>query len=229
MSKAGQLYRGEWIRFRSRYGRIFILLLGLFMLASVLSHTYFVQHPQLAEEKLMEIAQRLLEKIPVHKGRLVLFIAIVFNNATAAGLAVLAGLVPVLFLPALAVVINGAVMGILSALLTLKGSGLGSVLIFGLAPHGIFEIPAFLYAAALGIRLTSWLTRFIGQELFGSGTPDLSAATALDPRAESFSCLLVRTFRSWLLVVVPLLLIAAVMEAFVTPLLINAFLGDLNL
>jgi stage II sporulation protein M len=225
MSKVGRIYRDEWTRFRSRYGKIFILLAGLFLLAAVLSHTYFMQRPQLAEQKLLEIAQRLLEKIPMDKGRLVLFIAIVFNNATAAGLAVLAGLIPVLFLPALAVVINGAVMGILSAMLTLRGAHLGSVLIFGLAPHGFFEIPAFLYAAALGIRLTSWLTRFISNELFGTGIQSPPAAAMTDSQGESFPVLLARTFRSWLLVVIPLLLIAALMEAFVTPVLIKTFIN----
>ena len=65
-------------------------------------------------------------------------------------------------------------------------------------PHGIFEIPAFLISASLGFLLGSSLLA----EWHGRGD---AAATA-------------RTYaRTFLLVVVPLVAIAAFIEAFITP------------
>jgi stage II sporulation protein M len=229
MSKLKRLYREEWIRFKTGYAKIFLMAALAFLLAAILSHGYFVRHPEMAQEKLMDLAQRLLEKIPMDRGALILYIAIAANNIIASTLALGAGLIPFLFLPVLAVFINGGAMGILSAMLTLKGADLASVLLFGLAPHGVFEIPAFLYACSLGIGINLWLVRLVFRELF---TPPEAGAVPEAGRGgqeESFPALIARTFRTWLLVIIPLLLLAAFMEAFITPVLIKSFIGDIGM
>ena len=70
-----------------------------------------------------------------------------------------------------------------------------------LIPHGIFEIPAFITASALGLMLGQALLL----ELQGRG----NAAR----RASELGSVFLR-------VVVPLLAIAAVVEAFITPAII---------
>lgn len=69
-------------------------------------------------------------------------------------------------------------------------------------PHGIFEIPSFVISASLGFVLGSSLLA----EWHGTGD---SAATALSHA------------RTFFLLVVPLVAIAAVIEAFITPQIIH--------
>ena len=69
-------------------------------------------------------------------------------------------------------------------------------------PHGIFEIPAFIIAGALGILLAQSLN----EEWYGSGD------AAVDAR---------RYVRIFLLYVLPLVAVAAYVEAFITPVVIH--------
>jgi stage II sporulation protein M len=92
--------------------------------------------------------------------------------------------------------INGVVIGaVLETARSMKGL---SFIIAAILPHGVFEIPSFLVAGTLGFILA----RSMLAELQSGGD---AAATALT---------LSRTF---LLVVVPLVACAALIEAFITP------------
>ena len=71
-----------------------------------------------------------------------------------------------------------------------------------LLPHGIFEIPAFILAGALGILLAQSLTA----EWYGGA----------DTSAEAK-----KLARIFLLYVLPLVVIAACVEAFITPVIIQ--------
>lgn len=96
--------------------------------------------------------------------------------------------------------INGALIGAIIEL-TLPEKGAFWVAA-ALIPHGIFEIPAILFASSLGILLGEELWR----ELHGSGN---AAATAR------------RLGMQFVRLVIPLLLIAAIIEAFITPEIVN--------
>jgi len=229
MKDIPQLYRAEWERFKARHLKIFLLALLLFVLVAVLSYIYLLGHPEFTEQKFMELAEKLLEKIPLDRGKLVMSAAILLSNLAAASLAVGLGLVPFMFLPTFGVILNGAAMGVMSAFMTLRGIELGSLLLFGLVPHGIIEIPAFLYACTLGFALCLGLTRFVIHELFGRGNALTPASPSGSGPEESFTDLLKHTVRTFVLVIVPLILLAALIETFVTPLLIHTFIGDLNL
>ncbi|MDG6257068.1 MAG: stage II sporulation protein M [Methanomicrobiaceae archaeon] len=105
-----------------------------------------------------------------------------------------AGLLTVVILCA-----NGVIIGVVTELVR-QEQGLLYVAV-ALIPHGIFEIPAFITASALGLMLGQALLL----ELQGGG----DAAG----RAGEFGSAFLR-------VVVPLLAIAAVVEAFITPAII---------
>lgn len=107
--------------------------------------------------------------------------------------------------------LGGASFGLLTVfIISMNGFVIGSVLelvrrehdplyvIAALVPHGIFEIPAFLISGALGLMLAKALWR----EWEGAGD-------AAD-RALSLG-------RTFLIAVVPLVAVAACVEAFITP------------
>jgi stage II sporulation protein M len=85
---------------------------------------------------------------------------ILLQNITASLVALFGGLLLGLG-SILVVVVNGFLIGFIISSLLFSGInilGWFVVVLGGLVPHGIFEIPAFLLAAALGLRLgTQWM------------------------------------------------------------------------
>jgi stage II sporulation protein M len=96
--------------------------------------------------------------------------------------------------------LNGIVIGAIMEIVHLDHSPL--FVAAAILPHGIFEIPAFIIAGALGILLAQSLTA----EWYGSGD-------AADD-AKKYA-------RTFLLFVLPLVAVAACVEAFITPVVIH--------
>ncbi len=130
-------------------------------------------------------------------------VRIFVNNLRASFMSTLFGCIPLIYLPALAIGLNAAVLGALAAYY--QASGL-SLLLFlaGIVPHGIVEIPALLLAFACGLYLCKELTaRVLGRETSGT-----------------LSGVFLSVARLYLTVIVPMLAAAAILEAYVTPLVI---------
>lgn len=128
------------------------------------------------------------------------------NNLRASIACILYGFVPFLFLPALSLGVNAGLLGLLAAFYLQNDISLWYYLA-GILPHGIFELPALVIALALGVSLCSHVTDFVRHNQKGVMVP-----------------LMLQTLRVLLLRVLPLLIVAAVMEAYVTPLVL-ALLG----
>lgn len=89
------------------------------------------------------------------------FFGFIFLNNSIKGvliiyLGLLAGILPVVFL-----LVNGMVIGYLVHSLSAQGESIADLVIRGLLPHGIIEIPAIIIACAYGIRMGSWVIRGI--------------------------------------------------------------------
>lgn len=110
------------------------------------------------------------------------------------------GIVPVLF-----VLLNGALIGFVIAV-TYHATHVSPFLLIiaGILPHGIFEIPAYLLASGIGIRIGVMLTQTIAGRNKQDSWKMLGKDTALS-----------------VVIVAGLLLIAAGIEAGVTPLLLK--------
>lgn len=99
-------------------------------------------------EGLSDVATQLNE---ADNPQLSFFLFIFFNNALkGAAIIFLGALLGVL--PALFALINGAVIGYLVHLAALQGLDLYELIVKGLLPHGIIEIPALLIACAFGLQ-----------------------------------------------------------------------------
>lgn len=129
-----------------------------------------------------------------------LFEFIFLKNLVTAIIAVLSGLI-FGFVPILVIIINGLILGIVS-LVFLREFG-AIVLLAGLAPHGIFEIPALIFSAASGI----WLWQSIFRRI-------IYKEKTLTNEFKSIVNFLI-------IVIIPMLFIAALIESFITPHILN--------
>lgn len=90
------------------------------------------------------------------------FTFIFLNNAIKSLLMIflgaLFGIVPIIFL-----VMNGMVLGFLVTAAAAQGQNMVDLIVRGLLPHGIIEIPAIIIAAGFGIQLGYLLIKSLGE------------------------------------------------------------------
>lgn len=91
------------------------------------------------------------------------FIKFIFLNNAIKSVAVivlgaLLGIMPAIFL-----LMNGMVLGLVVSLAAAQGANLFELVVLGLLPHGIIEIPAILVAAGFGMQLGYVILKGLGE------------------------------------------------------------------
>ena len=178
-----------------------------FGVLTLLGFAVSLARPELAQQTLQNFAAQveqlgLTDDVPQSQMMATLF----FNNITASLLSMLYGLIPFLPLSALALGTNALMLGAFAAIYQQQGIGLG-VYVLGVLPHGIFELSALILSCALGLLICRTGTERI---LKKSDTP--------------FFRRVLDCIRVFLTFSVPLLLVAALIETYVTPALLNLVL-----
>lgn len=129
------------------------------------------------------------------------------NNVTVAVSFIVTGIALSIF-PILMVMVNGMAIGYIFAQWALMSKvPIWAIIVYGIMPHGIFEIPAFILAGAMGIKLGyMWLRPMPGKTRWNS---------FLHAGKETL----------WVLpVILVSLVIAAMIEGFVTPMLLQWYI-----
>lgn len=130
-------------------------------------------------------------------------LALFGNNLRAMVLSTLYGFIPFLYLPALSMGVNAILLGMVAS--SVNGQWL--LLAAGILPYGIFELPALCLSLAAGLCLCQNINRYIRKNEKGIMKP-----------------LLLNILRVTGLVVIPLLVVAAIMESYVTPAVMQLFM-----
>ena len=133
-------------------------------------------------------------------------LAVFSSNFQATAFIMLYGLLPFLQLPAMALGLNSVLLGVMAAWMLTSGYSFFAYLA-ALVPHAVFELPALFLAFAMGLYVCGQLSRRIRG----------------DKSTHSLWNCLVLISRLLLLVEIPLLAAAALMEAHVTPLVASLF------
>ena len=182
--------------------KIFWICTALFLVISVIFHYVFLKFPEAAQmilESFMKVVEE--KNIIDSSGNLNVF-KLFLNNLQASFIAVVLGFMPFMFLQIFVLISNAAMMGAVSQL-TISNNMTLAMLAAGILPHGIFELFAFFYSASLGVYLCiSFSKKIIGSEA-------------------SFKSVIINIARAFILIAVPLLAVAAVIETYLTPIIME--------
>ena len=132
--------------------------------------------------------------------------ALFLANMNACGLSVMYGLMPFAQYPALVLGMNSMIIGVMASRYLTLGLSL-PLYLAALLPHGIFEFPAL----CLGIGCGLFLCRTVTDHVLGK------------KEALPFSACFLRIAQTSMLLIVPLLGLAAVAESYLTPWVISLF------
>ncbi len=188
--------------FQGHLKTLFYLMVLLFTILIGASTAYFFYHPELTQALYLDLVAVFENKIASGSQGIDLLGGIFFNNLWAAGMAILLGFIPFLFIPFWTLTSNALIIGIVGGIYKLSGFGVFAFLI-GILPHGLLEIPAFILAVTLGLDLSFKLIKVIFKKNKGQAIRETVK----------------NTIRLYFLWIVPLLFLAAIIETYMTPVL----------
>ncbi|MDF2684045.1 MAG: stage sporulation protein [Brevibacillus sp.] len=164
--------------------------------------------------ELMGQLKEIVDRIKESGGGVFATFWMIFSNNVVSALMMMALGLFFAFFPIIGLVANGILLGFILS----KSVGVSPWLMFGagILPHGIFELPAVLFAAGIGIRLGLLSFRSVGV-LFQPHKVERLKNDWYDT---------LKQFPVAVIAVIVLLLIAAIVESSITPFIINGLIGD---
>lgn len=187
-------------------GTAFLCAKGL-LAAAALGAFFAFFYPEVIETALESFTAMVDDAGIINEDGTISVFALLFNNWWAMVISAAYGLVPFVFLPLLSLITNGLILGVFGTFYVMSGPGLLAYLA-SILPHGIFELPALVLSIACGVYLCRNMNRLI------TGNPNRI------PMVELLSDLL----RVLLLLVAPMVVAAAFIECYITPLILGLFL-----
>ena len=187
--------------------RLPLIFAGLFFLFCLIGYAVCTASPQLTEAVVDYFNRMLSDSGLADEAGNISFVGMLMNNWFAMVFTILYGFVPFLFLPVVTAASNALIIGALAAFYRLNQISMAAFFA-GIVPHGIFEIPALVLAVSLGFLLCRNIVRSILRS----------------KKAVPMVDLLANILRTMLFVIFPLLLIAALIECYITPRIMSLFL-----
>jgi|Deesub1362A_J573_1020465.scaffolds.fasta_scaffold00145_43 stage II sporulation protein M len=170
----------------------FLFMSTLFVMSAIGGYLYGIKNPEIYQQ-MAEILQSIFSMdLTIVQGSYI-FIIVLINNVVKTFLTVVLG-ITVLF-PLIFIIGNGVVLGVFLAGASADHSLL--FVAFSILPHGIIEIPTAVYAASLGLHAGLLKIR----------------------KKDEYA--LKRAFTSYKSIILPLIFIAAIIEAFITPVIMS--------
>jgi stage II sporulation protein M len=178
-------YKKSWKYLRDSKSFIYIAT-GIFFLFVLIG--FFMPAPEFIYDKIMTYIRELLKQTEgMSLFQLIWFI--LSNNVKSTVFAVIFGVFFGIY-PLATSIVNGYILGFVSAV-SVSGAGIASL--WRLLPHGIFELPAVFISLGLGVKLGT----FIFQK----------------DKIKSLKNYMINSIRVFGLIIVPLLIIAGIIEA----------------
>lgn len=184
-----------------------IISTAVFFLLTIITGIVFCLNPELAVKIIEYFIDSVAEGILDDSGN-ISWLGLLLNNLRACLTSAIMGFIPFFFVAAISLVINAGVIGAMLGYYGAMGVSVWRLVVFGLLPHGIFELPALFISFAMGISLCLTMTKGVIR-LDGAGIKQE----------------VLNIVRIYIMNIIPLLIIAALMESFVTPQLMTMAMG----
>lgn len=149
---------------------------------------FFFKTPELISQEIFKLLEEILAKTSgMNQGELTSFIF--FNNLQSSFMGMIFGFILGIF-PLIGTITNGYLLGFVARMAVAKE---GFVSLLSLLPHGIFELPAIFISLGMGLKFGTFLFK--------------------KQKQKTFEDYLWNSTRVFVFIVIPLLIIAAIIEA----------------
>ena len=177
-------YKQSWNYLKESKNFIYIIIAVFFVFVLI---GFFIPAPDSLVEQILKFIEELIEQTQgMSQGGLIKFIFL--NNLQSSFYGMMLGILLGIF-PILAAIANGYLLGFVSSMSVENG---GFLVLWRLLPHGIFELPAIFISLGLGLKFGT----FIFQKR----------------KLEIFKEYFFNSLRVFFLIILPLLIIAGIIE-----------------
>lgn len=187
----------------------------VFLVAWAAYYFYYVNQPEKTLSKYHEIQK----DIPLRTATgWKLALSLFTHNARVVFFDIALGLIPLLFLPLLKMMKMCSFLGIMSSWVHMNGYNVLNEIALRILPHGIIELPAAVYSYCLGIMMCFKISKKLLSPFnpFPWKAKESPIFGEKQKAREPLSSFIFHCFKSWLLIILPLVFIAALIEAFIT-------------
>lgn len=191
------------------YSKLTLIVFLFSLIVGIGSYVYFFNNPSDAEMFFKEMISGLEDKgFESENTKAETLVRVIFNNVLLSLIMVLIGLVPILVLPLFTTVMTFFAVGLVTAIFEQKiGKGF-ELLFFGILPHGLLELVAFVISSSIGIRLSYFV---------------LKKLIMIKRKEVKLKTIVALSMKSYLAVVVPMMVVASILECFVSPYILKFF------
>ena len=177
-------YKKSWKYLKESKNFIYAII-AIFLVFVLIG--FFIPAPDSLAEQILRFIEELLEKTQgMSHGNLITFIF--FNNLQSSFYGMIFGVLFGIF-PIIAVIANGYLLGFVTSI---SVENTGFLILWRLLPHGIFELPAIFISLGLGVKFGTFILQ--------------------KRKLESFKEYFWNSLRTFFLIVIPLLIIAGIIE-----------------
>lgn len=212
-----KIYLEEFCNYKKDYQKSFqwtfifsiIVVLFCFILSFSMADFFIKQTKVIAESiatNIAEMSGEELSKLPDIQN----FIIILWNNLKVCTITILLGIIPIYRLSSFFAILQLSIIGVVFGGLSGMGHSVINAFIFSFLPHAIIELTALFYSVAIG----NFINKNILTKIF------FHKKKSSEPIKKLFK----QSLRSYIFFIIPLVLIAAFIEAFITSRLSETFL-----
>jgi uncharacterized membrane protein SpoIIM required for sporulation len=154
-------------------------------------------------------------KFPSYHSQFPAFMGIFLNNIKTCLQILVISFIPILFLPWISIIFNSAVIGFMVYAVIYVHQNVFKMFILGVFPHGIIEYSAFILSACITIKFQRlWIKKI--KNVF-------KHKTNKKPLGSLFTIFL-QIFEQFILIILPLILIASFIETYISKFLLDKFM-----
>jgi stage II sporulation protein M len=177
-------YKQSWEYVKESKKFIYVIITAFFLFALI---GFFIPAPQIIQERIMDFIKELIGQTK-DMSQFDLINFIISNNVKSTFFGVIFGAFFGIF-PLVGAIVNGYLLGFVSLLSVNDG---GILTLWKIFPHGIFELPAVFISLGLGLKMGTFA--FKKKKLY------------------FFRNCLINSLKAFLLIIVPLLVLAGIIE-----------------
>ncbi|MGE7183889.1 stage II sporulation protein M [Peribacillus sp. NPDC006672] len=184
-----------------------IMVLGIFI--AVLTFCLELYFKEFVIQHFHSIADQMVDKNGVEPGNIEKFYSIGYHNSLIGLIIILVGFIPIYGFPVIYGLISFTAVGVVAGYGYIMDYDVIKTMMIAFVPHAIIEIIPILYSMAVGM----YINKNIIKRLYLKKNNTSKLGTMCK-----------KGMKSYLLIVVPLFLLAALVESFITTFLIDRYL-----